>query len=217
MASTEKASIRSFLLSLNLRGYSLLSVLTVLVICSPVLFLLAGCAKEPDIKNPYAITLGSGADAKRLLPFLASDSASGQVSGYIFNGLTKYDKNLHITGELAESWDVSEDGLTLTFHLRKGVKWHDGTEFTSDDVLFTYNAVTNPKIPTPYSSIYGPVKSVEATDRYTVRIRYGEPYAPALESWGMGIMPKHYLEGKDMASPEVKRSGGHSNRSRRGW
>ena len=206
MASIEKASIRSFFHSLNLRGYSLLIVLTILVICSLALFLLAGCAKEPDIKNPNAITLGSGADAKRLLPFLASDSASGQVSGYIFNGLTKYDKNLHITGELAESWDVSEDGLTLTFHLRKGVKWHDGAELTSDDVLFTYNAVTNPKIPTPYSSIYGPVKSVEATDRYTVRVRYREPYAPALESWGMGIMPKHYLDGKDMASPEVNQN-----------
>ncbi|HTZ18522.1 MAG TPA: peptide-binding protein, partial [Dissulfurispiraceae bacterium] len=77
---------------------------------------------------------------------------------------------------------------------------------TSDDVVFTYNAVINPKIPTPYSSIYGPVKSVESVDRYTVRVRYSEPYAPALESWGMGIIPKHVLEGKDMASHEVNRN-----------
>jgi len=125
------------------------------------------------------------------------------VTGYIFNGLTKYDKDLKITGDLAESWDVSADGLAIIFHLRKGVKWHDGVEFTSDDVVFTYNAVIDPKIPTPYSSNYGPVKSVEATDRYTVRVHYNEPYAPALESWGMGIIPKHVLEGKDMASPEV--------------
>ncbi len=188
-------AIRSF--------FCLLSSLTILIICASTFFFIAGCAKEPDIKYPNAITLGSGADAKRLLPFLASDGASGQVSGYLFNGLIKYDKNLIITGDLAESWDVSADGLTITFRLRKGVKWHDGVELTSEDVIFTYNAVTNPKIPTPYSSNYGPVKSVEAPDRYTIRVHYNEPFAPALESWGMGILPKHCLDGKDMASPEI--------------
>ncbi len=197
----DQASIRPFFCSF----FPSISNFLIIFISVAIVFV-AGCAKEPDIKYPNAITLGSGADAKRLLPFLASDSASGQISGYIFNGLTKYDPNLNITGDLAESWDVSADGLTLTFHLRKGVKWHDGVEFTSDDVLFTYSAVTNPKIPTPYSSIYGPVKSVDAPDRYTVRVRYNEPYAPALESWGMGIMPKHYLEGKDLASPEVNQN-----------
>ena len=188
-------AIRSF--------FCLLSSLTILLICASTFFFIAGCPKEPDIKYPNAITLGSGADAKRLLPFLASDGASGQVSGYLFNGLIKYDKDLIITGDLAESWDVSADGLTITFRLRKGVKWHDGVELTSEDVIFTYNAVTNPKIPTPYSSNYGPVKSVEAPDRYTIRVHYNEPFAPALESWGMGILPKHCLEGKDMASPEI--------------
>ncbi|MCK7467546.1 MAG: ABC transporter substrate-binding protein [Desulfosudis oleivorans] len=86
------------------------------------------------------------------------------------------------------------------------MKRHDGEEFTADDVLFTYETVTNPKIPTPYSSNYGPVGRVEAVDRYTVRVRYKKPYAPALESWGMGILPKHVLAGKDITSPEVNRN-----------
>lgn len=195
-------SIRSFLCTLHCFTLSRLYHLT-LVILALTLFLFVGCTREPAIKYPNAITLGLGADAKRLLPFLASDSASGQVVSYMFNGLTKYDKDLKITGDLAESWDVSADGLTIIFHLKKGVKWHDGVEFTSDDVVFTYNSVINPKIPTPYSSNYGPVRLVEATDQYTVRVQYREPYAPALESWGMGIIPKHVLEGKDMASSEV--------------
>ncbi|KAF0180817.1 MAG: peptide/nickel transport system substrate-binding protein [Nitrospirae bacterium] len=169
------------------------------------LFLLAGCTKEPKIKNPATITLGALADAKRLLPMLASDSASGQVSGFVHNGLTKYDKNIRIKGELAESWDISRDGLTVTFHLRKGVKWHDGKEFTADDVVFTYETVTNPKTPTPYGSNYGPVRSVRAIDSHTVRVTYSEPYAPALESWGMGIIPKHLLEGKDIGASELNR------------
>ncbi len=170
------------------------------------LFFAISCAKEPEIKTPNAITVGFLADAKRLLPMLASDSASGEISGYIFNGLTKYDKNIQITGDLAESWDISSDGLQITFHLRKGVRWHDGVEFTAHDVVFTYQTVINPEIPTPYSSNYGPVEEVIAKDNYTVKVRYKEPYAPALESWGMGIIPKHFLEGKDLASPEVNRN-----------
>ncbi|HWR89938.1 MAG TPA: ABC transporter substrate-binding protein, partial [Dissulfurispiraceae bacterium] len=171
-----------------------------------LLVLLSGCVREPEVKYPDTITIGFLADAKRLLPLLASDSASGEISGQIFQGLTKYDRDIRITGELAESWDISPDGLAITFHLRRGVKWHDGEEFTADDVLFTYETVTNPKIPTPYSSNYGPVDRVEAVDRYTVRVRYKKPYAPALESWGMGILPKHMLAGKDITSPEINRN-----------
>lgn len=170
------------------------------------LFFISGCSREPEIKHPNIITISLLADAKRLLPLLASDSASGDISGRIFNGLTKYDKDIKIIGDLAESWDISKDGLVITFYLRKGVKWHDGVEFTADDVLFTYETVINPKIPTPYSSIYGPVEKVALLDKYTIRVSYKEPFASALESWGMGILPKHILEGKDLKSPEVNRN-----------
>jgi|WetSurMetagenome_2_1015567.scaffolds.fasta_scaffold16927_1 peptide/nickel transport system substrate-binding protein len=185
---------------------SRLVLFTHLLFFSCALLLVAGCAKEPEIKYPNAITIAFGADAKRLLPMLATDSASAEISGYIFNGLTKYDKNIKITGDLAESWDIRDNGLTIIFHLRKGVRWHDGREFTSADVLFTYKTVTDPKTPTPYSSNYGPVRDVEAQDKYTVRVTYREPYAPAIESWGMGIIPRHALEGKDLASDEINRN-----------
>jgi peptide/nickel transport system substrate-binding protein len=171
-----------------------------------MIILLLSCTREPAIKQPNTITLGSLADAKRLLPLLASDSASGEVTGWIFNGLTKYDKNLKVTGELAESWEISPDGLQIIFHLRKGVLWHDGVEFTADDVLFTYNTVIDPKVPTPYSSNFGPVKEVKALDKYTLKVSYREPYAPALESWGMGILPKHILEGKDITNEYYSRN-----------
>ncbi len=170
------------------------------------LLLLFSCTREPEIKNPNTITVGSLADAKRLIPLLASDSASGDISGWIYNGLTKYDKNIKVIGDLAESWEISPDGLIIIFHLRKNVFWHDGKEFTSEDVLFTYKTVTDPKIPTPYSSNYGPVEKVEALDKYTVKVVYKEPYAPALESWGMGIIPKHILDGKDITNEFYNRN-----------
>jgi peptide/nickel transport system substrate-binding protein len=177
-----------------------------LLFASQIIFFTVGCNREPDVKKPNTITVGFLADAKRLLPLLASDSASGEISGLIYNGLTKYDKDIRVKGDLAESWDISPDGLQITFNLRKGVKWHDGVEFTADDVLFTYRTVIDPKIPTPYSSNYGPVEKVEILDKYTVRVSYKEPYAPALESWGMGIIPKHILDGKDISSEIYNRN-----------
>ncbi len=163
------------------------------------------CVREPKINYPQAIVVGSQADARMLLPMLASDSASADISGLIFNGLTKYDRNLKIVGDLARSWDIKDGGLEIIFHLRKGVKWQDGAPFTADDVVFTYQTVINPRVPTPYSSNYGPVQSVTAPDPYTVRVKYKEPFAPALESWGMGIIPRHILDGKDVSAEEYNR------------
>lgn len=170
-----------------------------------MLLILAACAREPEIASPNAITVGFLADAKRLLPLLASDSASADISGLVFNGLTKYDKDIKITGDLAESWEIKKGGLEIIFHLRKGVRWHDGKPFTASDVTFTYETIIDPKAPTPYSSNYGPVESVTALDEHTVRVVYKEPYAPALESWGMGVISRHILEGKDIASEEFNR------------
>lgn len=180
-----------------------LNILTLLIIIITALY---SCTREPDIKKPSDITIGFLADAKRLLPLLASDSASGEISGLVFNGLTKYNKDIKITGDLAESWEVGNDGLQIIFHLRKGVKWHDGMEFTADDVVFTYNTVTDPKVPTPYGSNYGPVRDVGIIDKYTVKVTYKEAYAPALESWGMGIIPMHVLDGKDIKEEKFNRN-----------
>ncbi|MBI5696384.1 MAG: peptide-binding protein [Nitrospirae bacterium] len=155
--------------------------------------------------NPNTITVAALADAKRLIPMLATDTASSDISGWMFNGLTKYDKDIKIIGDLAESWDVSPDGMVITFHLRKNVKWHDGEPFTSADVLFTYNTLRDPKVATPYSDSLGPVGRVEAPDEYTVKVTYKEPFAPALEAWGMGIIPKHLLEGRDINTDEFNR------------
>lgn len=187
------------------RGNPLLSYLALAAALWAAL-LLSGCRKEPEIRNPDTITVGSLADAKRLLPLLASDSASAEISGWVFNGLTKYDKDINIVGDLAESWDVSEDGLVITFHLRDGVLWHDGEKLTADDVVFTYETVTSPEVPTPYASNFGPVESVRALDDHTVKVTYSEPYAPALESWGMGILPKHLLEGQDITQEKFTRN-----------
>ncbi|HEX8961225.1 MAG TPA: peptide-binding protein [Geobacteraceae bacterium] len=152
-----------------------------------------------------ALVVGSIGEPSTLIPLLASDSASHDVAGQVYNGLVRYDKNLNLEGELARSWDVSRDGLTITFHLRKGVMWHDGEEFTSRDVLYTYRVTIDPKTPTAYADAFKQVKSAEAPDPYTFRVTYGKPFAPALESWGMAVLPAHLLEGKDITKSELAR------------
>jgi len=146
------------------------------------------------------------ADASMLNPVLATDSASNDINGLVYNGLVKYDKNIKLIGDLAESWEVSKDGKNITFHLRNGVKWHDGEPFTSQDALFTYQVLVASTTRTPYTADFQLVEKAEAPDPLTFKVRYKEPFSPALESWGMGIIPKHIYEKGDVNSNPANRS-----------
>lgn len=144
----------------------------------------------------YASTLqlATSTNPARLNPILATDSGSAEIAGFLFNGLLKYDQNAtNVIGDLAEKF-YFEDNKTLVFELRKGVKWHDGKAFTSQDVLFTYQVLISPKIASPYSAGFRFVKSVETDGDYRVKVHYKQPYFKALETWMMGILPYHILK-----------------------
>ncbi len=176
------------------------------IILLGVLFaFLPSCGPKVE-RNPNTFVTASIGDARRLNPLLANDTTSATINDQVFNGLVKYDKDIKLVGDLAERWDVSPDGKTITFHLRKGVLWHDGEEFTADDCLFTYQKLMDPKVATPYSSSYMDVKKAETPDRYTFRVVYKEPFSPALESWSMGVIPKHLLDGKDLNTDPFNRN-----------
>ncbi len=148
----------------------------------------------------FALTLFSStlhlsisANPSRINPILATDSASAEIAGWIFNSLVKYDKNGKIVGDLAKSYRFLDD-KTLIFNLRKDVYWQDGKPFTSEDVVFTYNLIKSPKVFTPYSSDFRYVKDVEAIGKYRVKVTYKRAYFKALEIWMVGILPKHILK-----------------------
>jgi len=126
----------------------------------------------------------------RVNPLLATDSASGEITGWIFNGLVKFDKDANIVPDLAKEWRF-EDNKTLIFKLRENVKWHDGVPFSAKDVLFTYNLLKSKNITTPYSSDFKEVKSVSVIDKFTIKVEYKKPYFKALSIWMMGILPEH--------------------------
>lgn len=137
-------------------------------------------------------------EPRTLVPILASDSASGAIVGLVFNGLVKYDPQLRLVGDLADHWEILDGGLAIVFHLRRHVRWHDGSPFTAADVRFTYEALMDPAVPTPYRSDFERVKTLDILDPWTIKVTYQEPHAPALASWGMAMMPKHLLAGHDL-------------------
>jgi len=141
-----------------------------------------------------AIVFGSNGDISGFLTAVTSDAASHDAASYLFNGLVRYDKNIQLEGELAERWEVSPDGKRIVFHLREGVRWHDGVPFTSEDVLFTYRKMIDPRTPTAYAEDFRQVRRAFAPDPRTFVVEYDRPFAPALASWGMSILPKHLLE-----------------------
>ncbi len=173
-----------------------------------MLFMAGGSFCAGDEKPDYggAIVVGSIGDASNLIPMLSSDSTSHSIAGLIYNGLVKYDRNLELVGDLAESWDIAEQGRLITFHLRHGVKWEDGHEFTSADVLYGFNTITAPDTPTAYAGDFLEVEKAEAPDPYTFRVKYREPFAPALSSWGsIVVLPKHLLEGMKITKSPLSR------------
>lgn len=142
------------------------------------------------------IVIGVTQDASALVPVMATDAPSRRTTELIFNGLVKYDKDLKLVGDLAETWEISEDRRTIRFHLRKGVKWHDGKPFTARDVECTYKTYIDPITPTPYASDFLRINDFRVVDDFTVEVKYDKPYAPALGSWEEGILPAHLVEGK---------------------
>jgi len=189
----------------------------VISIVSMILFLaVAACGPDEQRRAPVGsaaatpaygdiMVEGSIGDASNLIPLLATDSTSHGIAGMVFNGLVKYDKDINVVGDLAESWEISKDGLVITFRLRKGVRWHDGRPFTAGDVLYTYQVTIDPKTPTAYAGDFLKVKKAEVLDDHTFRATYDKPFAPALMSWSVGILPKHLLAGKEITTSPLGR------------
>lgn len=142
-----------------------------------------------------------------LIAMIAGESAASAIAGNIFNSLLKYDRNLDLTGELAESWEISKDQKTITFHLKPGLKWADNHPLTSEDVLFTWQKVTDDKTRTPYGSDFKLVINAETPDPRTFKVTYAAPYAPALDTWaGLHILPKHLLKDQDINTTAFARN-----------
>jgi peptide/nickel transport system substrate-binding protein len=152
---------------------------------------LAGCAPDKPVGDA-PVLVGRGADAIALDPARITDSESSEVTEQIFDHLVRYKQDsAEIEPSLAESWDESADGRVWTFHLRKNVRFHDGTPFDADAVVFSFDRQRDPHHPyhqedfTYWENTFRNIQSVEALDASTVRITIERPYAPFLSNLAM--------------------------------
>ncbi|MDQ6971419.1 MAG: peptide-binding protein [Mariprofundaceae bacterium] len=152
------------------------------------------------------IVTASIGDASNLIPMIAGDASSHAIAGQMYLSLLKYDLNLDLSGQLAESWKVAEDNLSIRFQLRDGLKWSDGVPLTSEDCAFTLKLLLDEHTQSAYKSDYAKVKKVETPDARTFIVYYAEPYSPALSSWtGLAIMPEHVFKGVDIMKTDLSR------------
>lgn len=146
------------------------------------------------------VRMNIGSEPDSLDPWQSAASDTEAIMHNVFEGLCLYDENGEIIPGLAESWDISEDGLTYTFHLREDVTFHNGKPLTSADVLYTYNNLAGMGGEKAVSSKFENVESFEATDDYTFVIKLKEPSAGFLSLNIIAVLPEGY---EDQATAPV--------------
>ncbi len=156
-------------------------------------FVIISCNPLSKAKDGIVVALDS--EPKRINPLFLTDLNSHMVSEMVFKGLISINKEGTAEPALASSWEVTDNGLQIVFHLKRDLFWHDGERFKAEDVAFTYELLNSPEVPSPRKGVLGPVKELKIIDPYTISVTYHKPYAAAVESWFIGILPSHIGKG----------------------
>lgn len=165
--------------------------------------LVATSALTPAFAANNAITVGMVLEPPNLDPTSGAAAAIREVTyANIFQGLTRFDANGAIVPDLAKSWDISADGLTYTFHLAKGVKFHDGSDFSADDVKFSLDRARAPDSTNAQKGLFADIASVDVIDAATVKVTLKKPNGSFLfnMAWGDAVI----LSPKSIATEATK-------------
>ncbi len=127
-------------------------------------------------------------------PILATTDADKDLVSLVYGGLMRKDSNGALIPDLAETVEISKDGLVYTFTLKDYVSFHNNTKVTTDDILFTINSIKDGIIQSPLKSNWDSI-TVEKVDDRIIKFILKQPYASFLENTTLGIMPKHIWDG----------------------
>ncbi len=180
-----------------MKKYSIVLIMTLILA-----LLIAGCT--PSVTGPADETdpidlsqmyrIGSISEPTTFCPIFSTDARSSFIINLMFDSLLDTDENLELIGQIAETWEVSDDGLELTFFLRDDVYWHDGEQLKADDVAFTYNILLHDDYTGVRKEVVKHVDSVEAVNDFEFKIYMNQVDAPlmfATAASSTAIMPKH--------------------------
>lgn len=150
------------------------------------------------------LVIGLESNPVNLDPRLATDAYSSRAIQILFNSLVGKDIHSNLIPELAEKWEIPDD-TTYIFYLRKGVKFHDGSELTAADVKYTFETILNPEFKSPKRGSYEKIKAIEVLDPYIIKFTLTEPFAPFLTNMVVGIVPQAAAEalGKDFSQKPI--------------
>ena len=172
----------------------------------------AGCMPQPATPAPPAagptgtLVYGTTAEPSRLNPIVGPEVHTKAAIELAFDPLVAVDDQMALIPALASRWEISADGRQYTFYLRQGVRWHDGQEFTADDVKFTLDTIRDPNVKgTIAKTDYTGIQEITTPDKYTVRITLQAPDASFLSKLSVGIAPKHLLVGQDLLNTDFNR------------
>ncbi len=177
----------------RLAGVLFLIVLITLVVIVPPS---EAAPKNNGKSDGGTLNYGEYGRPATLDPITSNDMISLRITELIFNGLVGINERQEIVPELAERWEISNDGRTYTFYLRSDVTWHPREDeelrpFTADDVVFTYNIMTHPKTITSLKVRYEFIGGVTKLDDYTVECKLKRPVLNALAKFSFKIIPQH--------------------------
>jgi peptide/nickel transport system substrate-binding protein len=158
-----------------------------------------------DVAGGGTLVVGISSDPGHLNPAITTSGGTHTASEIIYNGLLSLDDDLNPVPELAESWEITEDGAVYTFTLRDDVVWHDGEPFTAADVKWTFENALLEYHSRTRASMSDALESIEAPDDTTVVFTFSFPYAPLLLQLDVTeapILPEHIYEGTDPEANE---------------
>lgn len=164
-----------------------------ILLAASALAIVAGLNAAVSVTVPSrggSLVEGEIGPARFINPVLATSQADEDLTELVYSGLMRATPSGTYITDLASSYDISPDGKTYTFHLRRGAEFHDGVGVTSADVLYTVSLAQHPEIKSPRRADWEGV-SVAAPDTHTVVFTLPHPYAPFLENATLGILPKH--------------------------
>ncbi len=149
-------------------------------------------AVVPKIGGKYAEALIG--QPRFINPVLAPfNDVDRDVSQLIFSGLMTYDNDGKIIPDIAEGYEIKDDGKTYEVSLKRGIKWHDGKDFSAEDVIFTIKIIQDQEYMSPLRTNWQGVK-IEKIDDFKIRFILTNPYSSFLENLTLGILPKHVWE-----------------------
>lgn len=167
----------------------------------------AGTSGAAEPRQGGTLVVALPANPLTYNPNARPDDAGAMIFQNLFSKLVTLDEHYNVIPDLAQDWDIAEDGLTYTFHLHPEARWHDGEPVTAADVKWTFEAiVANQGIVAGSLAV---IDAIETPDDHTVVLRLAAPNAPLLSNlawFGVHIMPKHlYDTGEDwLANPAAQ-------------